>query len=81
MLKSVQNQPAVLDEGDDMNKNAAERIRRYMERHGLSQERFGRVAGIPQTTVGNILRGGTVGASVALRLAPFFGVKPETLMK
>lgn len=58
----------------------ADRIRSYMKKHGLSQEQFGKVAGMPQTTVGHILRGGNVGAAVALKLAPFFGVKPERLL-
>lgn len=58
-----------------------ERIQRVMRQENWSQQKFADNAGITQIAVSRILRGGRVGAAVALKLAPYFGVKPETLMK
>jgi transcriptional regulator with XRE-family HTH domain len=52
-----------------------------MKEEGWSQQKFADNAGITQIAVSRILRGRRVGASIALKLAPYFGVKPETLMK
>ena len=58
-----------------------ERVQRVMKEEGWSQQKFADNAGITQIAVSRILRGRRVGASIALKLAPYFGVKPETLMK
>lgn len=66
---------------EEVNKmTTQQRVQMYMIRHSMSQQDFAVKAGISQNAVSRILRGIAPGASVALKLAPLFKVKPETLM-
>ena len=58
-----------------------QRVAAYMLTKDLSQQKFADLAGLSQNAVSRILRGIKPGPGVAIKLAAFFKLKPETLMK
>ena len=58
-----------------------ERVKAHIEKKGWSQQEFADAAGIGQVSVSRILRGESVGPGIAIKLARYFGLQPETLMK
>ena len=58
-----------------------QRVKIYMARHNLSQQKLADLAGCGQNSISLILRGYKPRLVLAHKLAPVLGVKPETLMR
>lgn len=58
---------------------ASTHLRKYMDKHGLTQKAVAEMAGISQPTVGLVLRGEPIGIKVRIGIARVLGVDWQKL--
>ena len=76
-----QTEPAVSDARKEAKPSAAERVRAFMDRKGLSDQAFARMIGMSVRTVASAKAGEPLGKQARILVAKALGILPEDLFE